>query len=87
LGTAHLGRLVYAGNVIPKFADDVEATQIMSMLMAARTSQRLLPVEIEAFWVKPTITCRVTYDEKQKDGRLTDVKWEVFLGTMRTKKK
>ena len=51
LGTAHLGRLVYAGNVAPKFADDAEANELMGMLTAVRTSQRLLPVEVEANWV------------------------------------
>jgi hypothetical protein len=85
LGTAHLGRLVYAGNVAPKFATDMEASEMLAKLTALKTSQRLLPIEIEATWVKPTITCRVTFDKKQRDGKLTDLKWDTVLGTMKTK--
>jgi hypothetical protein len=87
LGTAHLGRLVYAGNVTPKLKDETERAEMLAMLAAARTPQRLIAVETEAIWVKPTITCRVTYGDRQPTGRLSDLEWEAFLGKMRTQSK
>jgi hypothetical protein len=87
LGTAHLGRLVYAGNVAPKFADDAEAGEMLARLAATKTRQRLLAIELEAVWVKPTITCRVTYESRLRTGRLTNIKWETDLGTMNASSK
>ena len=59
----------------------------MVQLKSSQTSQRMLPVQIDAIWVKPTITCRVTFEERQREGRLSDVKWDSLLGTMATKSK
>jgi hypothetical protein len=84
LGTAHLGRLVYAGNVTPKFSDESERRELLDRLMALRTTQRTLPIQTEAIWVRPNVTCRVTFGERQSTGRLNDIQWETYLGTMRT---
>lgn len=85
LGTAHLGRLVYAGQVTPRLDDPAEAEQLLAKLAAVRTQQRLVAVEISASWVKPKYACRVTFDERKRNGRLTDIKWDSLLGAMRTK--
>ena len=85
LGTAHLGRLVYAGNVTPKFSDESERRELLGRLQALRTQQRTLPIQTEAIWVRPNVTCRVTYGDRQTTGRLNDLQWETYLGTMRAK--
>jgi hypothetical protein len=83
LGTAHLGRLVYAGNVAPKFDDEAQRKETLALLAKSRTHQRLLPIEVEAAWVKPTIACRVSFEERKRDGRLTELKWDAYLGRMK----
>jgi hypothetical protein len=87
LGTAHLGRLVYAGNVTPKFNDEQERRELFDRLKVLRTQQRTLPVQTEAIWVRPNVTCRVTYGERQTTGRLNDIQWQTYLGTMRAPSK
>jgi hypothetical protein len=83
LGTAHLGKLVYAGNVTPKFDSATESSEMQRKLSALRTQQRTLPIQTEAIWVKPIVTCRVTFGERRTTGRLNDIEWETLLGTMR----
>jgi hypothetical protein len=87
LGTAHLGRLVYAGNVTPKMDDESERAELLKMLSAVKSRQRLIAIETEANWVKPTYSCRVHYDDRKPDGKLIGIEWYEFLGAMRTQSK
>jgi len=87
LGTAHLGKLVYAGNVTPKMDNPQELRNLQKKLTALQSQQRTLPIQTEANWVRPSLTCRVTYGERQTTGRLNDVQWQAFLGSMRTPNK
>jgi len=82
LGTAQLGRLVYAGNVTPEFGDK-EAGDLLQLLAAARSHQPFIPIGADAIWVKPAYTCRVTYVEQEPTGRLISIKWDTLLGTIR----
>jgi hypothetical protein len=84
LGTAHLGQLVYAGNVTPKFDSRAESNELLKKLAAARTTRRIIPIQTEAIWVKPTLSCRVFFGERKPDGRLMDIQWNEFIGSMRT---
>jgi ATP-dependent DNA ligase len=84
LGTAHLGRLVYAGHVTPRFDDDADASELLAMLSAVRSHNRYVAVEAVATWVKPKYACRVTFAQRRTNGILTEIKWDAFLGTLRT---
>jgi hypothetical protein len=81
LGTAHSGELIYTGRVTPELSDDERAALLQS-LMALRSRQPFIPIEAEAIWVEPKITCRVSFGQRQKGGRLRDVKWESLLRGM-----
>jgi hypothetical protein len=83
LGTAHRGALVYAGRVTPEMPDE-ELTALREALQAIKSMQAFISVEAEATWVQPKYTCRVSFGEQQKGGRLRDVRWDRLLGSMET---
>jgi hypothetical protein len=83
LGTAHLGQLVYAGGVAPPARDEAQSAELLAKLVAIRTQQRVLPVEIDAVWVKPQYACRVSYTERRRSGFLEVIEWDAFLGKLK----
>ena len=83
LGTTHLGRLVYAGNVTPRMSDS-ERTALMKQLAAIKSGGPLISIQSDStVWVKPKYACRVSYSSKER-GRLYDVQWDRMLGSMDT---
>jgi hypothetical protein len=80
LGTAHDGKLVYAGALTPKLEGD-ELAAFTNALAAARTNQPFLDVQSDAVWVRPTFSCRVSYGQQDETGRLSDAQWVKLLGT------
>lgn len=81
LGTSHRGELIYAGRVKPEMSDEELAT-LLKLLVATKTRRSFIPIEAEGTWVEPKFTCRITYGEKQKGGRLRDLRWDRLLGGM-----
>ncbi|MCC7476459.1 MAG: hypothetical protein IT425_13795 [Pirellulales bacterium] len=83
LGTAQRSALVYAGRVTPALSPE-EKAEMLAALKALVIKQPFVPVGGESgIWVKPAITCRVTFDEQSSNGRLRGLKWEELLGTLR----
>jgi hypothetical protein len=81
LGTAHRAKLIYAGRVTPEMSAD-ELSALLQDLMAIRVRQPFVAVEADAIWVKPKYTCRITYGERLKNGKLRETKWDRLLGQM-----
>ena len=86
LGAEHYGKLRYAGRVMPELTDK-ENDELLKLLEESRTTQPLLKIQLSAIWVRPKYTCRVTYTERGRDGRLEEVKWVKMLGEIKFKKK
>jgi hypothetical protein len=80
LGTAHDGKLVYAGALTPKLEGE-ELAAFTKALAAARTNTPFLDVQSDAIWVRPTFSCRVSYNQQDEAGRLSDAQWVKLLGT------
>lgn len=84
LGAVHRGRLTYAGPVTPELLGD-ETRELTQLLAAIRVNEPLIAIQMAGvIWVKPQYTCRVTFGERQKTGRLTELKWGKMLGMMKT---
>jgi hypothetical protein len=84
LGAVNRGKLVHAGRVTPEMSDE-ERSSLLTELKASKTLQPFIAIEAEATWVKPKVTCRVTYGERLKSGQLRDVQWERLMGSMKSK--
>ncbi len=83
LGTANRRDLAYAGSVRPEFSAE-ESDELTERLSSIRAERPFIAIQKEGVvWVKPQYTCRVTFAEQQKSGRLTDLKWDKLLGLMR----
>jgi hypothetical protein len=80
LGTAHGGKLVYAGALTPKLEGE-ELAAFTKALAAARTDRPFLDVQSDAVWVRPTYSCRVSYLQQDDSGHLSDAKWVKLLGS------
>jgi hypothetical protein len=81
LGTASSGQLVYAGNVAPKLADD-EMKGLAESLKSIESGRPIIRIEYEATWVQPKYTCRVSFGQRTKSGRLHDIEWSKLLGSI-----
>ena len=82
LGIANRGQLAHAGQVVPEMPED-ERSNLLQVLKGIRSKQPFITLQVDdAIWVQPKYTCRVTFEEKQKTGRLTDIKWHKLLGSM-----
>ena len=85
LGAADHGQLVFAGRVTPKLSDD-ELNELLAALQAIATKQPLFSIPVDnTIWVKPNLTCRVSFAEKLKGGHLRDPQWDKMLGAMDVK--
>jgi hypothetical protein len=79
LGAAEGGKLVYAGNVAPKMdAEDLKS--LTERLYAIQSPKPIIKIETEANWVQAKFTCRVTFGQRSKNGRMHDVEWDKMLG-------
>ncbi len=81
LGTAHRGELMYAGSVTPNLPDD-ELAKLLQRLAAIKRPQAFIAIQADATWVQPNLTCRVSFGERQKGGRLRDLQWDKLLGSV-----
>jgi hypothetical protein len=81
LGTAHRGQLIYAGRVTPELPEE-ELKALQESLARIKTLKAFIPVEATGTWVQPTLTCRITFAERQRDGRLRDLQWDRLLGSL-----
>jgi hypothetical protein len=81
LGTAHRGQLIYTGRVTPDLSDE-ELVTLLQILKATRRRDPFVPVEAEGIWVEPKVTCRVSFGERMRDGKLRDIKWHSLLRGM-----
>jgi ATP dependent DNA ligase-like protein len=84
LGIANRGQLVYAGNVTPKLPAE-EMSALTNMLKQIETRDPFIRVEAEATWVEAKYTCRVTFGQRTKEGRLREVEWDKMLGKIERK--
>ena len=83
LGTTHLGRLVYAGNVTPKMPNE-ERAMLLQQLARIKAGAPLIPIQSDStVWVKPKYTCRVSCAHKEM-GRLSEIEWGQMLGSIDT---
>lgn len=83
LGSTYRDKLVYACSVMPQVSDE-EAAGLLRMLADTKSSQPYLSMQIDAQWVVPKYSCRVTYESKQENtGQLLNPRWDDFLGRLR----
>ena len=76
LGTAHRGKLVFAGRVKPKMTDE-ELSEWLIVLKSQVVKMPFISVQLEnVVWVKAKYACRVTFTEQLGDGRLRDAEWD-----------
>jgi hypothetical protein len=81
LGTAHRNKLVYACSISPQLSNE-ESAGLLQMLSDTRSHQSYLPVKMSATWVVPKYSCRVSYEKQEPTGRLSNPRWEEFLGAI-----
>lgn len=81
LATDHNGKLVYAGYVRPVLEPRQEHALRVKLGRSA-ASRSFVPTENSAAWVQPRFTCRVTYDEMNHNGQLTNISWDSLLGEL-----
>jgi hypothetical protein len=81
LGTASGGQLVYAGNVTPKLPAD-EMKTLTESLKSIESKRPIIRIDYDATWVQPKYTCRVTFGQRAKSGRLRDIEWSKLLGSI-----
>jgi ATP dependent DNA ligase C terminal region len=81
LGIADRGKLIYAGNVAPKLADH-EMKSLVESLKSIETKRPIIQIGSEATWVRPKYTCRISFGERTKGGRLRDIEWNKLLGSI-----
>jgi hypothetical protein len=81
LGTALKDKLVYACSITPQLSSE-EVAGLTQMLNDTRSHQPYLPIQVNAQWVVPTYSCRISYESQEKSGRLMNPRWEEFLGTL-----
>ncbi len=82
LGTPYQDKLVYACSVAPKFTAE-ESAGLLQMLSDSQSSQPYVSTTSDAQWVVPKFSCRVSYEQQEVTGRLTNARWEEFLGQIR----
>jgi hypothetical protein len=83
LGAAHREKLMFIGRVTPVLPDD-ELHDLLTSLEAVKAARPFIPMEADAIWVQPKYTCRISFGERLKGGRLRDLQWERRLGTLAT---
>jgi ATP dependent DNA ligase C terminal region len=82
VGSAHRGKLVFAGKVHPEL-DEAELSDLLANLESIKSNTPFLPMQSDsAVWVQPKYTCRVSYSEKARGGQLREMKWDRLGGTM-----
>lgn len=81
LATALRDRLVYACSIMPNMPSD-EIADLLTKLEAIASHQPYLNVQINAHWVEPKYTCRISFEEQERSGRLTKPQWDEMLGTL-----
>jgi hypothetical protein len=83
LGSAYRDKLVYACSVMPQLSEE-ESAGLLQMLSDSQSPQPYLAMPIDAQWVVPRYSCRVTYEsQEERSGRLQNPRWEEFLGQLR----
>jgi ATP-dependent DNA ligase len=82
LGTAYRDKLVYACSVSPQLTDE-ESVGLLQMLSDSQSPQAYVSTAMDAQWVVPKFSCRVSYERQEETGRLMNAKWEEFLGQIR----
>ena len=86
LASEQNGRLGYAGTLAPKFEDEPRR-KLAQLLRSIRAKHPILPVKLEATWVRPILVCRISYTERAPDGRLYDMEFVEFLGKINYRRK
>jgi hypothetical protein len=81
LATALRDKLVYACSIMPDLSPS-EIADLMARLEAIPSHQPYLIVQVNAHWVEPRYTCRVTFEEQDKTGRLIQPQWDEMLGKL-----
>ena len=81
LGTALKDKLVYACSITPQLSPE-EVAGLTQMLYDTASHQPYLPIQVNAQWVVPKYSCRISYESQEKSGRLMNPRWEEFLGTL-----
>jgi hypothetical protein len=57
-------------------------TEFLEMLAAIPAKQPYVTVQIDAHWVEPRYSCRVSFESQDKTGRLLNPRWEEPLGEL-----
>lgn len=81
LATEAKGKLTYAGVVSPHLSDR-ELSELAKQLQNAKSSRPFVRTNIEAIWLQPRSTCRVTYSKQEENGVLREIEWDKLLGTI-----
>ena len=78
LASERNGQLMYAGSIKPEL-DTNENLRLAKRMIEMRTSQPFVKVKLNAQWVQPRFTCRISYAKQEESGRLQDMQWEELL--------
>ncbi|MEM6654256.1 MAG: hypothetical protein AAF596_00490 [Planctomycetota bacterium] len=82
LATERKSKLVYSGRVTPQLEDE-EMAKLAAKLRAYRAPRPIINVPVQATWVQPRLTCRVSYERRVESGQLTSLLWEELLSEMK----
>jgi hypothetical protein len=70
-----LGQLIYVGGVSPGDSADYRR-ELLARLEGFSAPEPVIPVHFDAKWVRPKLSCRISYGFEQENRKLTNIRWE-----------
>lgn len=82
LASEFKGRLAFVGRVTPR-VDEQQIEELLAKLGEMHTIRPLVTAPGEPQWVRPAMTCRITFAERDAGGRFVDIQWDELLGEVK----
>ncbi|MEX2170166.1 MAG: hypothetical protein WD851_12715 [Pirellulales bacterium] len=82
LASEFKGKLVFVGRVTPRLESTVRE-EILSKLAESHSVRPLVSAPGEPQWVRPTLTCRVSFTKRDPNGRFVEITWNELLGEVK----
>lgn len=82
LASEFRGKLVYIGRVTPRLGAQ-EIQELLTKLGESRSARAFVFAPGEPLWVRPALTCRISYVKRDASGRMTDIQWGELLGEVK----
>lgn len=82
LASEYKGKLAFVGRVTPRLGEP-EIQELLAKLKEMHARRPLVSAPGEPQWVRPALTCRITFAKRDANGRFTDIQWDELLGEVK----